>query len=97
MLDVDTENIFEINFDDVDKIILGENINNIDISIIKKNLEEIGFKINEVEEKTFQELNLLFEEDDLDIDNLTNCIKVDDNTKIEEFIKDIKLFLIKKK
>ena len=36
MLDVDTENIFEINFDDVDKIILGENINNIDISIIKK-------------------------------------------------------------
>ena len=28
MLDIDTEKFFEINFDDINSIILGENVNN---------------------------------------------------------------------
>ena len=99
MLDIDTEKFFEINFDDINSIILGENVNNnLDISIIKKNLEELGLNTNEVNENLFQELNSLFEEeDDLDIDNLTNIIKIDDKITIEQFLKDIKLFLKQKK
>jgi hypothetical protein len=100
MIEINSGEIFEINFDEIDKMLSGgeKDAEYWNILIIKKNLEELGFNLNGINENYFKELNSLFEEDDdLDIDNINNLIKIDDKTNLEQFMKDIKLFLKNKK
>ena len=100
MIEINSGEIFEINFDEIDKMLSGgeKDAEYWNTLIIKKNLEELGFNLNGINENYFKELNSLFEEDDdLDIDNISNLIKIDDKTNLEQFMKDIKLFLKNKK